>query len=143
MPPTFTLPPIDYRLRLIVIGYAVSLLVWMSLEDTHTQPVVALGAGLSVLVSLHVILRRLGGQTLTAQQSLLVLTVGGGLAGAGASISTALLMFFKNAWHAHLFPDFPPGLMLAILERAPAWELAGLLIGMGIGLSWMATRQTT
>lgn len=139
--PFFTFPRLDYRLRLIVIAYAVSLLIWISLEDTHTEPVVALGTLLSLLVSLHTLLRRLGGQRVTLQQLLAILILGGGLVGAGASLSTALLMFFKNAWHAHLFLDFPPGLMLAILERAPAWGLVGLLIGTGIGLSWLVMRR--
>ena len=136
----FTFPRLDYRFRLIVIGYGLALLLWMSLEDTHTEPVVALGVALSLLVSLRTLLRRLGGQGVSIRQFLLILAFSGGLFGVGASISTALLMFFKNAWHAHLFLDFPPGIMLAILERAPAWGLAGVLIGIGIGLSWLAAR---
>lgn len=136
----FTFPRLDYRFRLIVIGYGLALLLWMSLEDTHTEPVVVLGVAFSLLVSLRTLLRRLGGQGVTIRQFLLILAFSGGLFGVGASISTALLMFFKNAWHAHLFLDFPPGIMLAILERAPAWGLAGVLIGIGIGLSWLAAR---
>ena len=136
----FTIPRLDYRFRLIVIGYGLVLLLWMSLEDTHTEPVVVLGVVLSLLVSLQTLLRRMGGHGVSVRQLLLILSLGGGLVGVGASISTALLMFFKNAWHAHLFLDFPPGIMLAILERAPAWGLAGVLIGVGIGLSWLAVR---
>ncbi|MBN8593846.1 MAG: hypothetical protein J0M33_18970 [Anaerolineae bacterium] len=136
----FTFPRLDYRFRLVVIGYGLVLLLWMSLEDTHTEPVVVLGVALSLLVSLRTLLRRLGGQEVSIRQLLLILAFSGGLVGVGASISTALLMFFKNAWHAHLFLDFPPGIMLAILERAPAWGLAGVLIGIGIGLSWLAAR---
>lgn len=136
----FTFPRLDYRFRLVVIGYGLVFLLWMSLEDTHTEPVVVLGVALSLLVSLRTLLRRLGGQEVSIRQLLLILAFSGGLVGVGASISTALLMFFKNAWHAHLFLDFPPGIMLAILERAPAWGLAGVLIGIGIGLSWLAAR---
>jgi hypothetical protein len=130
----------DYRLRLVVIAYSIVLLLWMSLEDVQVGPVAALGAGFSALVTLHLALRRLGGTALTARQLGLAAALGGGVTGAGASLCTALLMFFKNAWHAHTFPDFPPGLMLAILERAPAWGLAGMLIGIGLALGWMATR---
>ncbi|HUN05815.1 MAG TPA: hypothetical protein PLQ56_04420 [Aggregatilineales bacterium] len=136
----FTFPRLDYSFRLVVIGYGLVLLLWMSLEDTHTEPVVVLGVALSLLVSLRTLLRRLGGQEVSLRQLLLILAFSGGLVGVGTSISTALLMFFKNAWHAHLFLDFPPGIMLAILERAPAWGLAGVLIGIGIGLSWLAAR---
>jgi hypothetical protein len=137
---TFTIPPLDYRLRLVVIGYGLLLLLWVSIEDIHSEPVVALGAGFSALVSMHALLRRLGGQAVSERQLLFISSLGGGVVGAGASISTALLMFFKNAWHAHLFLDFPPGLMLAILERAPAWGLAGVLMGIGSGLLWIVMK---
>jgi hypothetical protein len=33
--------------------------------------------------------------------------------------------------------------MLAMLARAPAWTLAGALVGLGLALVWLAWRQGT
>jgi hypothetical protein len=58
--------------------------------------------------------------------------------GLGTSVATAVLMFFKNARHAHVFPDYPAGMIIAVLERAPLWAAAGALAGLSIGLAWLA-----
>jgi hypothetical protein len=47
-------------------------------------------------------------------------------------------MFFKNARHGHLFPDYTLEMMLAMLSRAPAWAIAGGLFGLSLGLGWLA-----
>jgi hypothetical protein len=43
-------------------------------------------------------------------------------------------MLFKTGWHGHGFPDYPPPMMLAMLERLPVWMLAGALIGLAIAM---------
>ncbi len=60
------------------------------------------------------------------------------MTGLGGSVATAGLMFFKNARHAHVFPDYPAGMLLATLERAPMWAAAGGLIGLSVGLGCLA-----
>jgi lysylphosphatidylglycerol synthetase-like protein (DUF2156 family) len=65
------------------------------------------------------------------------------LTGVGASLFTAGLMLFKNVRHSHIYLDFPAGLMGAILERAPVWMIAGGLLGLGIGLAWLALQTPT
>ena len=60
--------------------------------------------------------------------------VAGAAFGALASLSTFALMLFKDLRHAHAFPDFPPHMLLGMLERLPVWALAGGLAGLGIGI---------
>jgi hypothetical protein len=43
-------------------------------------------------------------------------------------------MLFKDARHAHLYPDYPPALLGAMLARLPAWSLAGALAVVGIAI---------
>jgi hypothetical protein len=62
----------------------------------------------------------------------------GAAVGLGASIATAALMFFKDARHAHLYPDYPAEQMGAVLQRAPGWALAGALFGLALSLAWLA-----
>jgi len=54
--------------------------------------------------------------------------------GAGGALAAAALMFLKTAIHAHLLPEFPPEMMLAMLARLPSWAAAGALIGAGAAL---------
>lgn len=122
--------------RLLALGYGVALFLWLSIEDQAVWPVTLFGLGLAALVTIFIALDTIGGRPLPAWQFVIVASVAGGLAGLGTGITTAGLMFFKNAVHAHVFSDFPPGLMLAILERAPVWGLAGTLVGISIGLTW-------
>jgi hypothetical protein len=124
------IPRIRSGVRLLMLAYGALLLFWMSLEDQTTLPVVILGSGLALLMVVGVVLSRLGGVTLRMRQWLLLLPSAGAVAGALAAVMTACLMFFKTAWHAHPFPDYPPQMMLAMLERVPAWALAGLLVGV-------------
>ena len=41
----------------------------------------------------------------------------GSLIGALSALASALLMLFKDLRHGHIFPDYPPEMMLAMLER--------------------------
>ena len=77
---------------------------------------------------------------MAASQIAIMATMLGAIIGIGSSLITALLMLLKNARHSHFFPDFPPGQIGAIIERAPVWALAGGLIGLGLGLLWNALK---
>ncbi len=53
----------------------------------------------------------------------------------------AALMLIKNGLHAHLFPDYPFGMIAEILTRAPVWALAGIFAGVGALLArWTVKR---
>jgi hypothetical protein len=137
------LPRPGRRARLIGVGCGLALLFWLSLEDNHAWGVAALGWMLAALLLALALLNRLGGQTLPAASILPGAVLLGLATGLAASIATAALMFFKNAMHAHIFLDYPPGMMLALLARAPGWALAGGLAGAGLALAWGALRRET
>ena len=135
-----TLPRRGRRARLVAVIYGVIVFVWLSPEDFTVWPVVVLGGGLAGLTITLWLMGRLGGRTLSARWVTLGGVLWGAAIGLGTSLTAVALMFFKDALHAHLFPDYPPGLMLAILRRAPFWTLAGALAGLGLVLVWLAAR---
>lgn len=128
------LPRPGRRARMVALPFGLLALLWLSLEDTAVWPVSLLGLGLSALLNLFLALDKLGGRAIPRIYAPPLAALLGILIGLGASIAAAGFMFFKNALHAHVFLDFPPGLMLAMLERAPAWALAGGLSGLGLSL---------
>lgn len=135
------LPPYPRVLRWLAFGWAVAIFIWFSVEDNHVLPVALLGAGAALLYAAMQVWRRLGGQTLSLRTALIGAPLLGAAVGGGAAIATTFLMFFKTALHAHVFPDFPPAQMLALLERAPAWGLAGALTGVGVVLVCFAISE--
>lgn len=137
------LPSANRRIRLLVMGYGLLLFLWFTPEDNQVWPVVLLGWGLAGLLVGVNVMNRLGGKWIPGRYLLPGAVVLGGLTGLGASVATAGLMFFKNALHAHLFVDFPTPMLLTMLERAPAWGLAGALAGLGVALAWLAIAPTT
>jgi hypothetical protein len=125
-------------LRTLALVYGAAALLWLSAEDNSIAPVVAFGAGLAglFLIPRLALLRRL---------SMPYTLVGAGLLGAAFGLGTALatvgLMLLKTGLHSHLFPDYPPAQMLALLQRAPVWMLAGVLAGVGLALAWAALKE--
>ncbi|NWF71116.1 MAG: hypothetical protein HXY40_18690 [Chloroflexi bacterium] len=141
-PETVVIPARGRRLRNLTLGFGVLLLLWLAVEDFFALSVALYGAGLAALIAAHSVLRQLGGKTLAARYLLPGAALLGAAWGLGAALATALLMFFKTAMHAHVFPDFPPGQILALLARAPAWLLAGALAGVGLALLWRAKQRS-
>ena len=139
---TFTIPlcrPV-WHLPLALLGIVI--LLWSGREDQGVGAVTALGwmlAGLTVALDL---MSRFGGRRLDAPALLKLTALGGAATGVLASLATILLMLFKNLLHSHVYPDYPPQLMLGALERLPTWGLAGGLAGLGLGFMamWTAAR---
>lgn len=137
------LPQPQRKFRWMALLYAAGLLVWFSFEDDSPRSVILLGLGAAALM--------LGGwayrqPALPAIRPVMLPLVGsatGLLLGLLTSVNSAGLMFFKDALHAHLFPDYPPGLMLAVLSYAPLWALSGLLCGLGGALLYLAVRPSS
>jgi hypothetical protein len=127
--------------RNIALLYGVTVFLWIPIEDFQTLPVVIFGTLLALLVLSGWVLNKFGGKTIPTRY----LPIAAGLIGAVAGLSSAIasvgLMFFKTSVHAHPFPDYPLALMLAMLERAPMWTLAGALLGLGAALLWLALRD--
>ncbi len=116
------------RGALLLTGLAI--LLWSGFEDSDTSAVTLLGALLALALTLWLLTRLAAGSALKPVH----FALSGALAGALVSLCTAALMLFKNLRHAHVFPDYPAEMLLAVLQRLPPWTIAGGLAGLGIGL---------
>lgn len=116
-------------LRAITIIFGIVCFFWLS-PDEAGWLVIPLGIGGAVLLTLHLArqVRKI------ALAKWLQLTLFGAISGALATVTTAGLMFFKTALHNHIYPDYPLIVILGMLARAPAWALAGALIGLALAL---------
>lgn len=117
------------------IGYGIALLFWLGAEDTETLPIALLGLLGAVLGVGGWAWRTYGQTPLTPATQRLALVLTGGLIGASAALISTLLMFLKTGWHNHPFPDFPFAMMIAMLERAPVWAMAGAMLA-GAWVLW-------
>jgi hypothetical protein len=127
------------RWALILCGLAIWF--WLGPEDDQSWPVALLGAVSSVMVGLWWLDGRVGGVRLPPTRALVLCTLAGAVIGTGSAVLAASLMILKNARHAHFFPDYPTGQVLAMLERAPVWGIAGALVGLALGLLLIAFKQ--
>ena len=120
------------RRLLLVSGIAV--LLWSGMEDSDALLVTLLGALLATATGLMLLASPRFRPVMARESIPRQGAFAGALIGMLASVATPLLMLFKDLRHAHIYPDYPVGMMLATLERMPAWALAGGLAGFGIGL---------
>lgn len=130
--------------RHLLVLAGVAILLWSGIEDGDARAVTALGVLTAGGLTLALLKRKRGGSRLDQRYALAGAALAGATIGALSALSATLLMLFKNLRHAHVFPDFPPAMMLAMLERLPAWALAGALAGLGMGILhrlWAELRQ--
>jgi len=137
----WTVPERNSRLRWAVIICGVVIFLWMSPEDNHIWPVAMLGTVAALLLVLWWTLGRFGGQHINAGALLTMGAVSGLITGASGAVITAILMLLKNARHSHFFPDFPPEQIIAMLERAPLWGIAGSFAGLGMSLLLVSVKR--
>lgn len=131
-------PRAGRRLRWAIIGCGLVIFLWLAPEDSAVLPAVMLGAAASTLATTAWALRRWGGGQMSLRFFVALMTGLGLVAGLGTAPATAALMLFKNVQHGHIFPDYPLGLVGAVLGRAPLWAFAGALAGLGAALIWQA-----
>lgn len=122
------------RSRHLLVMTGIAVLLWSGLEDNDAIAVTLLGSLLATTATLMLLDSQSFGATLRRLSLPKRMALAGAFAGTLASVTTPLLMLFKDLRHAHVFPDYPPEMMLATLERMPFWALAGGLAGIGIGL---------
>ncbi|MGJ3239503.1 MAG: hypothetical protein ACFE0Q_12405 [Anaerolineae bacterium] len=128
------LPAIGTRTRFLLAGYGMLLIFWLTLEDRGTLSVTILGSGAMLVFGGAWIRQRYSLAPLPLHIWFPGMILSGGVLGAGAIVTTATLMFFKSAWHAHFYPDYPPSLIAAMLARLPVWALSGCLLGFAVAL---------
>ncbi len=131
---SFAIPPRSLFLRWNAIACAVVIFVWSTPEEDRLVFSAALGVWLALTLSVGWVVGRYAGVTLRGGRMLAAFAAFGVWSGAASNLCTVLLMVFKDARHAHLYPDYPPALLAAMLARLPAWALAGALAGTGAAL---------
>jgi len=141
--PEFRIPAYRARLRVIALVYGGLLLSWSSLEDNSLLPVVLLSGGLALLLVILWVTRRFGGRSFAARNAMLGAAILGALTGLIAAVAAAALMLVKDGLHSDLYPDYPFGLIIDTLARAPLWSLAGIFAGIGALLAWWAYKSKT
>lgn len=141
--PSFTIPKLTNRYILMMIGYGLILMMWLTLEENTVWIVSILGMGLAYGLVWLVIRGQWAGRTLPAQTWLwggILLGIVGGL---GSVLMTTLLMLMKNAQHSHASLDFPSEVVAGLWEITPYWILAGLVFNTGLVLFILATYDAT
>lgn len=130
----FTIPARPLTMTFVNLVYGGMLMFWLSLEDNGIVSVSLLGMGAVLVFVGDWLWRRYGDTSVRIEAIVPLLILLGGLFGTLANLVTVFLMFFKTAWHAHLFPDYPNDILLSTLQRLPVWAGAGALLGLAIGL---------
>lgn len=137
----FSIPSPDYKNRLLIVALGIIILVWSGLEDNQMWGVTLLGWILAIVSIVSFILSRFGDRTYQSTTLIKLSPLVGASIGASASLATTLLMIFKTIRHSHVYPDYPPQLIFAILELLPIWTLSSGLITLGLSLVWLAFRK--
>lgn len=132
--PNFTIPKLTNRYILLMIGYGLLLLMWLTLEESTVWVASVLGAVLAYGLKWLILRGQWGARTL-APRTWISGGIGLGLIGGlGTVFMTTVLMFMKNAQHAHANLDFPSEVITGLWSLAPFWMLAGLFVNLGIVL---------
>ena len=134
--------------RLFLIS-GIAVLLWSGMEDNDALLVTLLGALLATAATMMLFASHRLRPLMARGSRPRRMAIAGATIGTLASVDTPLLMLFKDIRHAHIYPDYPAGMMLATLERMPAWALAGrdwhrlwhwALAQTGRGSGWRKSR---
>jgi uncharacterized membrane protein YdfJ with MMPL/SSD domain len=121
--------------------WVITCLVWLSLEENSIGSACIL-ALTGVGIGLAIQMARFGrDMKLTGRSLVLGSGLFGMLLGLGTAVACTLLMFFKTAVHAHPIPDYSLAQMLGTIARAPAWALAGALLGLAAACLVLASHH--
>ena len=125
--------PIGYRR----ISWAVAGLmsfIWIGIEDRSSIPMIIVATGLVIAIGLTLYEWAAQRTRPTDRSTLWVATGLGALSGLLVPITTVILMLVKTSLHNHVVPDFSVDDVVAVFFRTPIWVMAGLLIGLALGL---------
>jgi len=133
--------------RTDAIVYGIALFVWTRVEDNAVWTAAAFGVGLMwVIFKPHPLPPSPDGEGERSAMTpplnmergrgggVVLALLRGALIGGGGAVAAAALMLLKNGLHAHAFPDYPFGVIAALIARAPVWAAAGALVGVGVSL---------
>lgn len=137
-----TLPAIPRAwLRWAIIAGGMTVFFWLRLEDYGVLTAALMGLALAALASAAWLWPRIARRALTPVRLLLSMAAAGAAAGLLTALFSALLMLLKDGFHGHLYPDYPATLIAGTVARAPAWALAGALIGVAAAQLLLARRR--
>jgi hypothetical protein len=126
--------------RLLLL-WAIVCLAWLNLEARSVSVVSGLACTAVSLFAIRTLLARVAGRTATLPQMAAGAALFGVCVGLASAIATACLMLFKTALHAHPIPDYSLLQIVGMIERSPAWALAGALFSLGIVLILASLRD--
>jgi hypothetical protein len=128
------------HLRTAALLYGAALFFWLQVEDNSVAPVIGFAfAGSALLVASRA--WRWVAASRSAARGVVVSMLAGMAVGLLTALAASLLMVLKTGLHSHLYPDYLPAQIIAVLQRAPAWMAAGTLGGLGVGIAWRAVRR--
>jgi hypothetical protein len=137
----WTIPPRTLWLRWNTVACAIAIFIWSTPEEDRPIFPALLGAWLTVSLLWNAVTNRCSGRALRSVRLISTAALFGAASGGLSSICAVALMLFKDARHAHFYPDYPPAILGAMLARLPAWTLAGTLAAVGIAMLLAALRQ--
>lgn len=108
--------------------------VWLGYEDVGLHIVLLLSAWISLAYVVTLWQRWSDSPQLKQDQYLLRAAIAGLVGGATTPPLADILMLVKISLHSHAVPDFTARDLGAVLGRTPAWALAGLGVGLALGL---------
>ena len=114
---------------------------WLGYEDVGLQVVLGLSGWISLAYVVTLWNRWSGGSTTGDGQALVKAAIAGLVGGATAPPLADILMLAKISLHSHVVPDFTARDLGAVLARTPVWALAGLTVGLALGLIGLAKRS--
>ena len=139
---TVTLPSIPRRWqRLTTISGGLAVFLWLRLEDHGVVSALIMGLVVAVLIVINGLWPRMVGRSRKPREVIVLAAACGAGLGLMTALASAVLMLLKNGSHGHINPDYPAGLMLDTLARAPVWALAGALLAIAVALATLAARK--
>jgi hypothetical protein len=113
--------------------------VWLGYEDVGLRIVLLLSGWISLAYVITLWQRWSDSAQLGQQGQYLVRAAIAGLVGGATAPPLAdILMLVKVSLHSHAVPDFTARDLGAVFGRTPVWALAGLAVGLALGLVHVA-----
>lgn len=134
------IPPRGLFQRWNAIFCAVAIFIWSGPEEDRPIFAALLATWLALSITAWWVTGHFGDRIWRGWRLWAGFAAAGAFTGALANLCAILLMIFKDARHAHPFPDYPPALLGAMLTRFPAWAAAGTFAGLGVAL-WLSSRR--
>lgn len=122
-------------------GAGLAWFVWLGYEDVGLQIVLLLAGWISLAYVVTLWHRWSDSAQLEQGQYLVRAAIAGLVGGATAPPLADILMLVKISLHSHAVPDFTARDLGAVFGRTPVWALAGLAVGLALGLIQRARRS--